>query len=463
MAFPQAGVAQSGGPVEVVQPTPGPEVASLNAALTRLANNPRSVDALIDAGTAALDVGDVDAAIGFFGRADELSPGNPRAKMGMAAGFMRSDRPIDALRLFAEAERAGASAAALAGDRGLAFDLVGDNAHAQEQYRSALARRDDPAIVRRLALSQAIAGDRRAFEQTLLPLLQKRDLAAYRTRAFGLAILNETKEAQQITDAVMPKQMAAQVRPYLDYMPQLTKAQQAAAANLGRFPQASRIGRDDPQMAQYATSSSPAVRQAGSNLEPRGVPLGQPAVAASSQAPTPTQPQQASSPTPQQPAVQAPPTGQGNLARVVAQQGAPAPEKPKQQSINQAFSDFSLPTASSASASSSDAVDITRIRPRREVIAPPPPKHPERIWVQVATGRDLDALNFDWRRLSRQSPELLGKFSPHTVAWGAANRLLAGPFASASAARDAVNALKSKGIDSFTYTSPEGQAIADLD
>jgi len=417
---------------------------------------------LIDAGTAALDVGDVDAAIGFFGRADELSPGNPRAKMGMAAGFMRSERPIEALRLFAEAEKAGASSAALAGDRGLAFDLVGDNAHAQEQYRTALARRDDPVIARRLALSLAIAGDRKAFEKTLLPLLQNRDLAAYRTRAFGLAILGEAKEAQQITDAVMPGQMAAQIKPYLDYMPQLTKAQQAAAANLGHFPQASRIGRDDPQLARYSTSSSPAARQAGSNLEPRGVPFGQSATQPATREVVPS-PQQVVSRPVSQPVPQTPTASQGNLARVVARQTEPAPERPAAPSINQAFSDFSLPNAANAATSSSQAVDITRIKPPREVAAPPPPKHPERIWVQVATGRDLDALKFDWRRLSRQAPELLGKFTPHTVPWGVANRLLAGPYASTSAARDAVNDLKSKGIDSFTYTSPEGQAIADLD
>lgn len=471
------------GSTEVVQPLPGPEVARLNAALQRLAGDPQSVDALIDAGTAAISIGDVDAAIGFFGRADELSPGNPRAKLGMAAGFMRSERPIEALRLFAEAEKAGVSSVELAGDRGLAFDLVGDNAHAQEQYRDALRRNADDAIIRRLALSQAISGDKAAFEKTLLPMLQRRDLSAYRARAFGLAILGNAAEAQQIVDAVMPKPMADQIAPYLRYMPQLTKAQQAAAANLGRFPQTGQIGRDDPRLAQFATSAAPAARQAGANLEPRGAPLGSnapdarrrpdragsgPAAASGATGASSTTAARASLPpgqpqSPVRPTSQAVPqensARQGNLARVVAlQTDAPATQP---QDLDQAFSNFSLPSASDTTRSA-NAVDITRIKPPREVVSPPPPKYPERIWVQVATGRDLAALKFDWRRLTRQAPELLGKQTPHTVPWGVANRLLAGPYATAAAAREAINALKQKGIDTFVFTSTEGQAVPEL-
>lgn len=452
---------------EVVQPMPTGEVNALNAALQRLAQNPQSVDALIDAGTAALQLGDIDAAIGFFGRADELSPGNPRAKLGMAAGFMRSERPIEALRLFSEAEKAGVSSDALAGDRALAFDLVGDNFHAQQEYRKAIARNASAELTRRLALSLAISGDRKGFEDTLLPLLRQRDLGAYRTRAFGLAILGDAQEAQRITDAVMPKAMASKLKPYLEYMPRLTKAQQAAAANFGRFPQASQIGRDDPQLAQYAREPEASQRQAGAALEPRGEPLGtKPAATGSASArvspPQATPARVVSRPVTQDvPTTAAPPAAaQSNLDRVAAQQQSAAAQSP--QSMDDAFSGFTLPTAAATSANSASAVDITAIKPPREIAPPPPPKHPERIWVQVATGRDLDALKFDWRRLSRNAPEVLGDFSPHTVKWGVANRLLAGPYRTEEAAREAINALKAKGIDTFGYTSPEGEAIAEL-
>ena len=459
IALPVETLGQTG---EVVQPLPSRNVAALNQALQRLAHNPQSVDALLSAGTAALELGDIDAAIGFFGRADELSPGNPRAKLGMAAGFLRSERPVEALRLFTEAERAGVSSDRLSGDRGLAYDLVGDTAHAQEEYRKLLARRNDPEVVRRLALSQAISGNRKGFEQTLLPLLERRDLAAYRTRAFALAILGEAEEAQRIVDAVMPQSMANQLTPYLKFMPQLTKAQQAAAANLGRFPQAGLIGQDDPRLAQYSRSASRTVGQADASLTPQGPSLDTPT-------PVPA-PRTVSQPVTQQiagPPARPAPSSASQLDRVISRQvAAPSATEAQpetvQPNVSIAFSSFERETGPRATAQRG-AVDITTIEPKREVAPPPPPAHPKRIWVQVATGQDLSALKFDWRRLARNAPDELGRFTPHTVPWGQANRLLAGPYASEVAAQSAVNALKEKGIDTFSYTSPEGQAIAELD
>src|SRR6185369_3498879 len=172
----------------LVQPAPAvPAGQTLNAALGRLARDPRDLAALIDAGNAALQMGDVDAAIGFFARADQLSPNNMRVKAGLAGALVRSENPYDAIPLFAEAERAGAVDPVLAVDRGLAYDLVGDNASAQRYYRQALAAGPNDEAVRRLALSQAIAGDRKGMEATLSPLLQRQDKGAWRARAFALA------------------------------------------------------------------------------------------------------------------------------------------------------------------------------------------------------------------------------------------------------------------------------------
>ena len=58
----------------VVQSVPSSDPMNLNAALARLGRNPRDVQALIDAGRAALAIGDIDAAVGFFSRAFELLP-----------------------------------------------------------------------------------------------------------------------------------------------------------------------------------------------------------------------------------------------------------------------------------------------------------------------------------------------------------------------------------------------------
>ena len=337
--------------------------------------------------------------------------------------------------LFATAQTSGADAKELLSDRGLAFDLVGDNASAQVTYQRAIAlENSDTEAKRRLALSYAIAGNRAGFEETLRPLLDQRDFASFRARAFGLAILGEQERATAIVDAVMPRDLAGRINPYLGYMPRLTKAQQAAAANLGIFPKAADIGRDDPRIAAYvggaASSSAAPVRTADSRLEPAGEPLGR-------------VPPRSSEP--------------------------PAPAARKSASVADAFADIGGANPANAR-KSGNAVDIAAIEiPREAAPAPearkPEPKkpdHPSRIWVQVATGKDLDALKFDWRRFSRQAPELLGDFKPHVTPWGEATRLLAGPLPSREDASELIDALQEKGIDTFRFTSPEGTEIKEL-
>lgn len=236
----------------VVQPLPSQQSYQLNAALTRLAANPRDISALIDAGNAALSLGDNDAALGFFGRADQLSPNDPRVKSALASALVKNEDPFGAIPLFEAAERAGALGN-LAGDRGLAYDLVGDNVTAQRYYRQALATApQNDEVVRRLALSQAIGGDRKGADATLLTQLRRNDPAAWRTRAFMLAILGDTEEAVKIATGTMPRDLSDAMVPYLRYMGRLTPAQQAAAANFGHFPRAAQIGRDDPRVARYA-------------------------------------------------------------------------------------------------------------------------------------------------------------------------------------------------------------------
>jgi tetratricopeptide (TPR) repeat protein len=245
----------------VVQPLPSQDSLKLNAALSRLGRDPRDLGALIDAGNAALAMGDADAATGFFRRADQVSANDPRVKAGLAGALVRGGKPLEALPLFDAAERAGAKPAAIAADRGLAYDLVGDNATAQRLYRLALERGPDEEVTRRLAVSLAISGDRRGSDAALLPLLRKQDKPAWRTRTFALAILGEADEAVRTARTILPQNLAESMSPYLRYMPQLTRAQQAAAANLGDFPRASEIGRDDPR---YAAVAAPALAVADS-------------------------------------------------------------------------------------------------------------------------------------------------------------------------------------------------------
>ncbi|MBS0254096.1 MAG: tetratricopeptide repeat protein [Proteobacteria bacterium] len=346
-----AGVARA---EPVVQAVPGEGTRSLNAALSRLAHDPRDVDALIAAGEAALGLGDTDAATGFFTRADRLAPNSPRVQAGLAAARVRSLDPYAAIPLFNAAEKGGAIAPEQLVDRGLAYDLVADNARAQTWYRQALAGglTGAPAdeAVRRLALSEAIAGDRRGSEATLSPLLQKNDRAAWRTRAFALAILGREDEAVSIAQSTMPAPLAQAIAPYLRFMRQLTPAQQAAAANLGRFPRAAEIGHDDPRIAQFAPATRLAANDAG--LVPAGKPLG-PEGTKPAEAPPPAKPSRKPRP---EPAAAAP----GRPAPVPERAAPPEPEPSR---------------SPSAEAPARLALADTRAKPP-VVAAPPPPPPP---------------------------------------------------------------------------------------
>lgn len=259
--------------VPVVQSTAPSPTRTLNAALSRLARDPRDISALLDAGGAALDLGDTDAAIGFLTRAEQVAPGTAgvRARMGIA--MLRANQPFEAIRWFDMAEQAGFNRAEMAPDRGLAYDLIGDNAAAQREYQLALAARPSDETSRRYALSLVIAGDRRGAELVIQPLLERQDRGAWRVRTFIMAIAGQSDEAEGIAKATMPADLAAAIAPYLRYMPRLTPAQQAAAANLGRFPRAADIGRDDPQVVQYALAH-PRAPRVDASLVPQGEALG---------------------------------------------------------------------------------------------------------------------------------------------------------------------------------------------
>lgn len=510
----------------VVQPLPGGLSAALDAALGRLARNPRDIAALIDAGNAALAMGDVEAATGFFRRADQVSPGNPRVRAGLAGAMVRSGDPFGAIPLFDEAERAGALDGTLAADRGLAYDLVGDNVAAQRYYRQALARTPSEEVTRRLALSLAIAGDRQRAEQTLSPLLQQRNLAAWRTRAFALAILGRTEEGVNIANNILPADLAASIAPYLRYMPRLTRAQQAAAANFGAFPRASEIGRDDPRVAEYAPGRG-RLAAADTALVPRGEPLGRDArsrdrapLAAREAAPAPVRPRQSRADTARvaPPDVQPAREASASLAVAsVARPAAPAPAPvvrtpaaapsapamlpvapgfvlapaaptapasppptpaaappppaaapsvpPPPRSLRDAFAEFARPSVDVTPASG--AVDLRRIKPTRpkpeKPPEPPKPSHPSRIWVQVATGRDKAALGFDWRRMVREDAAVLRGKQAFTSEWGRNNRLLTGPFPSEAAAGAFITQLRRTDVDgAFVWISPAGQVVDPL-
>lgn len=218
-----------------------PYAESPAAALARyvrtLASDPKDFAALIGAGRAALEMGDTQAAAGFFARADEVNPKSPLPQAGMGAVSVASGEPKAALPYFTRARQLGAPAAMIGCDRGLAYDLMGQQAQAQADYRAALNGADGDEARRRLALSLAISGDKAGALQTLAPLAAKGDAAVNRTRAFVLALSGDSGGAMVAIDAAMPGSWS-RVAPFLQRLPALQAGQKAAAVNLGIFPEA---------------------------------------------------------------------------------------------------------------------------------------------------------------------------------------------------------------------------------
>lgn len=212
-----------------------------SAALARyvraLADDPKDFSSLIGAGRAALELGDTQAAAGFFARADEVNPRSPDPQAGMAAVSVANGDPKAALPYFKRAQQLGSPVSAFACSRGLAYDLLGQQAQAQADYRIAQGGPDADEASRRLALSLAISGNRAGALQALSPLLAKGDVGAARARAFVLALTGDSSGAMAAADSAMPGSWSS-VGPFLQRLPSLQAGQKAAAVNLGIFPDA---------------------------------------------------------------------------------------------------------------------------------------------------------------------------------------------------------------------------------
>ena len=351
---------------------------NLSRHLSRLASNPRDVDALIGAGEAAVELGDTGAAAGFFSRADSLQPNNGRVKAGLGRLMLKTQNPAEALRLFDQATRLGFGEATLLGDRGLARDMTGDQAGAQRDYQAAIKRApNDDELVYRYAASLGISGQVDEAEKALQPLLYKGDRAAWRYRAFILAMNNRQADAKKIASQTMPARLAEAIIPYMQKMPYLTAAQKAAAVHFGHFP--ANVGTGMAAVTPTPPPASSVGVPAGTGSSPRRTaapPRQQDSIShrsqgALAQASVPQPPMSQASARPRQPQVPAP-----SIERPVAQpavQGPPAPAPDAGASARP-----QMPAAPSTPASQLNAITLAQAsapasQPVSSAQAAPPP------------------------------------------------------------------------------------------
>ncbi|MGK2909067.1 MAG: SPOR domain-containing protein [Sphingobium sp.] len=571
-------LAQTGAGFSQLDVRPPDATASLNASLTRLGQNPRDINALIGAGEAALALDDPRAATGFFARADEIQGGNGRVKAGLGRAMLKLQNPTEALKLFSQAEQLRYPADSFIGDRALARDLAGDQAGAQRDYQAALLRKpDDPELIRRYAVSLGISGQVDAAEKVIEPLLYKNDRAAWRNRAFVLAMNGRDQEARVITQKVMPKPLADAIQPYMDRMAGLTPAQRAAAVHFGNFPSnagvrmaantatapravtpvpATPAPSVDTRKAVTRSSTStrfrnviplpaPVQRQAQSmpaqstpapatpiptpgpifpasaatitpsgpsgpvrtarndapppaNTAPRtATPVVQPQRAAPATAaapgsapvqgpidPAPRSPQWAAATPPaasppiaqQQPPVQQPaspspsPVATRTLADIIRELDVPETERRSQvaavdlSEIAARQSQKRLAARAAADKAKRDAAAKAKAEAdaKAKALAAEKAKlakNPSRNWVQIGTGQSVSALGFTLRGLRKKHDSLTGK-DAYTASWGRTNRLVVGPFASFTKAKDFEATLKKGGADVFTWQSEAGEEVS---
>ena len=493
---------------DIVEPAGAVE---LRDAMRRISFNPSDADALADAGNAALLLGDANAALNFFTRANALRPNNSRIVSGLATATVRTENPFEALRLFDDAVRLGADQRSIAADRALAFDLLGNFGRAQQDYQLArtLASSDD--IIIRQAVSLSLAGQKEQADAMLLPLLQRNSPAAWRARAFMLAARGDVRESNKVAQGFMDAPSAQRMERFFRLMPNLTGAQQAAAIHLGHFPTSQSVGRDSEQVRRVAaTLPQSAVAPGQNRLIPSGAPLGTKPTAArdaKSEAKPQSKPDrraqervevQAAVPTPPRPdrvvaqvelaaaVAAATPTAQEPVTLAVATPPQPAPAKiiapPKSVPASTASAGFSLDAIvgaieipESEQRPSEVPVDLKKLKPvtpKAAADASKAPKidpkaaakakleaaNPARIWVQIATG-EASGLGFDYRKLTKNNAILFKAQKPWTSPWGRTARLLVGPFPDVKAAKKWEGDFKKAGGDAFMWKSEIGVPV----
>ncbi len=460
-------------PGAVVQPLPDRDSgAELRRHLLTLAQNPRSVSALIGAGRAALEMGDAQAALGFFARADEAAPRDARVKAGMGSALVRLEQGEAALGYFAEAAALGAPEIEIAADRGLAYDIAGNPRGAQRDYALVLRSRDDPEVRQRLALSLAISGERDAALNLIDPEVRRHDRAAWRTRAFVLALTGDAAGAHQAARVTMPVHAAEAMAPFLARLSALDPAQKAAAVHFGRFPA-------DGRPSQMASSGAPGADPGAMAIaEGRAIQAGTAGLR-----PRNPEPEPASREPRRRPGAAEQRPSQAEPGRAGRQQPAPSVRTAQAQPPVQ-------PPAEATAAEPENEPGFDEIAAlvstlpveQRSSPPPPPPKqaeqrpparreappraaqaaHPSRHWVQIAGGSDKTALPREFNRLKAMAPDLLKGRTPYTTPLRFTNRLLVGPFDSDKEAQEFVNGLAGKEVAAFAWTSPAGQEIEKL-
>jgi hypothetical protein len=306
------------------------------------------------------------------------------------------------LAYFARAQQLGAPATTFAIDRGLAYDLMGQPKQAQADYRLALNGPDGDEARRRLALSLAITGDRSGALVAIAPLTARGDSACGRVRAFILALTGDSNGAMVAINAAMPGSWTS-VSPFLQRLPGLQPGQKAAAVNLGIFP--------DAGGTAYAYATPQPSRQASgvttftNNVSSERLTAIDDLLRAPP--PPPAVKTFATKPRPTEVAYAAPAKSRRAVTNDAGQAGA-------------------------------------------------------KIWLQLASGSNADALSGEFRRIKSRNRDLFDGIRGFVARSPDRSRLVIGPFRGSSDAEIFAEDLETVGIDAFKWSNSHADRIVPL-
>jgi Flp pilus assembly protein TadD len=378
-----------------------------------LAQDPKNFDALIGAGRAALELGDAQAAAGFFARADEVNPRSPLPQEGMGAVQVANGDAKAAMPYFTRAQQLGATQAMIGCERGLAYDLLGQQASAQADYKAALNGTDGEEARRRLALSLAISGDRANALATLAPLSASGDAVVSRVRAFVLALTGDSNAAAGAINAAMPGSSSSLV-PFLQRLQSLPAGQKAAAVNLGIFPDSSQVSYAYSAPA-YAAPAQPA-----------------PATVAVSQT-----------------------VSTDRLSGIDALLGVRAGAQPAAPPVQAA-----VPQVQQAAVRPQPVQVAYSLPPKPTVVQrTQAPSTDGKIWLELSSGQNAAVLSQRFERMKSDNSDLFKGITAYVAQASDRAHLIVGPFRGASDASIFEDDLHTVGIAAFRYSNSDSARI----
>jgi Flp pilus assembly protein TadD len=336
-----------------------PEVAVRVADLT-LEGDPHNAPALVAKGDGLYAMGQRGEARAAYRQAVAADPKLASAQLGLGRTLVQAD-PAAAETAFLAAIAAQPDNGAALNNLGISRDLLGRHAEAQEAYRQALAIAPGAADVKlNLGLSLALTGDKGAAVEVLREAAAVPGAVQERGKelAAALALAGEDADAHQVRSV---------------------GAAQTAPGNMASA--------DMPPVQAVANHEAPAA------VEPKQDRPTKDLAVATRPAPLP-QPDEP----PALPVLTAP------VAAVAHANLAPLLHAAPEALVDAAALPAPAPAVQPA------AADPSPTKP-----APAEPTPETGAFVQLASVHSLDAAQYEWKRLSRRLPELLGGHTPVIV------------------------------------------------